>query len=101
MNNSVIVSQHAANYKQIIQFDKDPKKDVNLFSIDTGMNENPLTGHYFDLNSRHLAGDLIPMRVGLKQLEGVKTEKLILKPAPGAKGKSKIEQGARQVEDEL
>ena len=100
VNKSVITSAHAANYKQIIQFDKDPSKNINLFSIDTGMNENPITGHYFDLNARHLAGDLIPMRLGRMQLE-VKTETLILKPVSGSQGKSKIEQGAKQVGDEL
>lgn len=35
-NNTIIVSGHAANYKQIIQFDKNPADDINLFSIDTG-----------------------------------------------------------------
>ena len=49
-NSAVLSSNHAAGYKQLIQFDKDPRKEVNLFSLDTGMNESPFSGHYFDMN---------------------------------------------------
>ena len=31
----------SANYKMLIQFAKDPKDDISLFSMDTGMNGNP------------------------------------------------------------
>ena len=51
------------------------------------MNENPFSGNYFDMNQRHYAGDLMPMKVGRK-LEGTKTSTLMLKPAEGKKGKT-------------
>ena len=44
---SSIESNHGSNYKQLIQLDPDPKKEINLFSIDTGMNGNPFQGNYF------------------------------------------------------
>ena len=63
-NKSVISSNHAANYKQLIQFDKNPELEVNFFSMDTGMNENPLSGHYFDMNIDHYSGKLQKMKIG-------------------------------------
>ena len=40
-------SSQSSNYKQIIQLDPDPKKERNLWSIETGMNGNPFQGNYF------------------------------------------------------
>lgn len=49
----------------IVHFDaSDYRKDVNLYSIDTGMNGNPLQGHYFDLNFDHVDGRLQKMNIG-------------------------------------
>ena len=40
--NTVFNSVHVAAYKMVVNFDpKDAKKDVNLYSIDTGMNGHP------------------------------------------------------------
>ena len=76
----VISSTEAPNYKQIVQHDKDPKKEVSLFSMDTGMHENPLSGHYFDFNANHIAGRLSPMKQG-SDLKDSEVNTLILKPS--------------------
>ena len=34
----------------------------DLFSLDTGFNENPFQGNYFDMNADHRAGNLKKMR---------------------------------------
>ena len=52
----------SANYKMVIQHAKDPKDDVSLFNIDTGINGNPFQGNYFNLNRGHLDGHLLPMK---------------------------------------
>jgi len=41
-------STHAANFKMIVTMNKDPAKDTNLYSIDTGIGAHPFRGHYFD-----------------------------------------------------
>ena len=46
-NATEIESTHGSNYKQLIQLNPDPEKEVNLWSIDTGMNGNPFQGNYF------------------------------------------------------
>lgn len=79
-NNLVFTSSHAANYKEIFTMMKDPAKDVNKYSIDTGMHGNPLQGHYFDMNRRHLEGNLHDMRIG-GQIANVQTKTLVIKPA--------------------
>ena len=58
----------------------DPDKEVNLFSIDTGMNENPFSDHYFDFNANHRAGRLMPMKRAM-DLNDDEVETLVLKPA--------------------
>ena len=77
----------------VVNFDpKDPQKDVNLYSIDTGMNGHPFQGHYFDMNSDHIYGKLRKMKIG-RDLEGVPVKKLMLKPAsmdPKKQPKKKI-----------
>ena len=59
-DNVVFESIHVASYKMVINFvDKEkPRRDINLYSIDTGMNGNPLQGHYFDMNDDHIHGRL-------------------------------------------
>ena len=70
-NNIVFNSKHVANFKMVVNFDpKDPTRDVNLYSIDTGMNGHPLQGHYFDMNNDHIYGRLREMKIG-RQMEGV------------------------------
>ena len=41
VNNTIFHQSHGATYKQIVQLDNEPANDVNLYSIDTGLNENP------------------------------------------------------------
>ena len=59
-NNVVFEAIHVASYKMVVSFvDKEnPKRDFNLYSIDTGMNGNPFQGHYFDMNNDHIYGRL-------------------------------------------
>ena len=48
--NVVFQSTHVAAFKMVVHFDKnDYRKDVNLYSIDTGMNGHPFQGNYFDM----------------------------------------------------
>ena len=47
----------------------DPKDERSEFSIDTGMNGHPLQGHYFDLNERHMKGELFTIRNTKEKLE--------------------------------
>ena len=63
-DNIVFESKHVAAYKMVVMFDKDPTKDVNMYSIDTGMNGNPFQGHYFDMNNDHIHGRLYQMKIG-------------------------------------
>jgi len=60
---------------------------VSIYSIDTGINESPFQGHYFDLNAGHKAGNLLPMNIGSK-LDGVEVSKLVLKPISDRDAKS-------------
>lgn len=76
---TTVASTHAANYKQIITLTQDARKDVNLYSIDTGVGAHPLRGNYFDMNRNHLDGKLYKMRIG-KQVEEVPTTTLIVHP---------------------
>ena len=57
-DDKIFKSGHTANYKQVIEFNSDPSKDVNLMSIDTGMSGNLFSGNYFTMNKPHLNGDL-------------------------------------------
>jgi hypothetical protein len=52
LDTKIFKSTHTANYKQVVQFENDPsgKDDVNLMSIDTGMNGNLFGGNYFNMN---------------------------------------------------
>ena len=47
LDTKIFKSTHTANYKQVVQFENDPsgKDDVNLMSIDTGMNGNLFGGN--------------------------------------------------------
>lgn len=55
----------------MVQFENDPsgKDDTNLMSIDTGMNGNLFGGNYFNMNERHLKGDLYNIELNFKKLE--------------------------------
>ena len=63
------MGDHIPNFKMVVEFGESPEQDVNLMSIDTGMSENIFGGHYFDLNERHLTGDLPRMETDFKKLE--------------------------------
>ena len=71
LDTKIFKSTHTANYKQVIQFEKDSsgKDDINLMSIDTGMNGNLFGGNYFNMNERHLKGDLFNIELNFKKLE--------------------------------
>ena len=87
-NNTVFNSVHVAAYKMVVNFDpKDSRNDVNLYSIDTGMNGNPFQGHYFDMNNDHVYGRLSRMKIG-QQLENTKVNTLILRPGMSKKAES-------------
>lgn len=58
------LSSHTAGYKMIVQHAETAKAGENLFSIDTGNDGNIWAGHYFDMNKRHLAGELQKMLIG-------------------------------------
>jgi hypothetical protein len=75
-----IESSNAANYKSVVQLDPDEGKQLNLISIDTGMNGNPFQGNYFSFNKDHLEGKLMTVKTG-KDVDSLKTKKLVLKPA--------------------
>lgn len=63
-DNIVFQSHVVAAYKMVVLFKKDEKEDVNLYSIDTGMNGHPFQGHYFDMNNDHIHGRLGKMKIG-------------------------------------
>ena len=62
--NIVFQSTHVAAFKMVVNFAKDPRKEVSLYSIDTGANGHPFQGHYFDMNNNHIHGRLYPMKIG-------------------------------------
>ena len=79
--NIVFSSIHVAAFKMVVNFDPvDSTKDVNMYSIDTGMNGNPFQMNYFDMNNDHVYGRLRKMKIGEKQLGGTPTNTLVLKP---------------------
>ena len=53
----------------------------DVFSLDTGMNENPFQGNYFDMNANHRIGKLNKM-LPYDQLDLENAKKLTLLPAP-------------------
>lgn len=59
---AVVSGNASANYKMLVQLAKDPKDDVSMFSIDTGMHSHPFQGNFFDMNKNHLEGRLMPMK---------------------------------------
>ena len=50
-------SNHAANFKMVIEFGNGDVAPINYMSIDTGMNGNLFAGNYFDINTKHLSSD--------------------------------------------
>jgi hypothetical protein len=73
------LASHVAGYKMIVQHGETAQTGENLYSIDTGNDENIFTGHYFDMNKRHLAGNLQTMLIG-NQIQETKTKTLFVKP---------------------
>lgn len=93
-DNAVLESSASANYKMLLQLAKDPKDDRSYFSIDTGMNGNPLQGSYFIFNEDHLKGELMEMKWTPEKLEGTRLNKLHISPKKGsAEKQQKVEQG--------
>ena len=64
VDSPVISSYHSPNLRHIVQFSGDSSTNVSYFSIDTGQNENPLSGNYFSMNEDHLNGNMLPVRFG-------------------------------------
>ena len=91
----VMKSTSSANFKMLVQLGKDPADDINLFSIDTGINGNFFQGNSFDMNKNHLEGRLKPMKRGSK-LADTDFNTLILKPT-----KAKSVNGRSDPIDEL
>ena len=85
--NKIIKSTHTANYKQIIAFNSDPKKEVNLMSIDTGMAGNVFSGKYFTMNMGHLHGELHRVSTDFSELED-KPSSFILNIVPKSQNTS-------------
>lgn len=69
IDKKIFLSTHTANYKQVVEFAKDPKEDKNLMSIDTGMNGNLFGGNYFTMNGPHLRGELNQVETNFRKLE--------------------------------
>lgn len=94
MDNIVLKSGHVAGLKYVTEFrdsEGNPQNDVNLWSIDTGINGNPFQGHYFDMNHDHNYGRLRQMKVG-RQLEGTPTSKLIIRRDPAAQARMETDE---------
>jgi hypothetical protein len=70
----------------LVSLDKDPKKEVNLYSIDTGNGGNIFQPHYFDMNRNHLDGKLKSMVIGAG-IEEVAHQTLMLVPESQRKDK--------------
>ena len=66
MDEVVLKSTASANFKMLVQLGKDPTDDINMFSIDTGINGHFLQGNVFDMNKSHLEGKLKLMKRGSK-----------------------------------
>ena len=79
-NATMIESTHGSNYKQLMQLNSDPKKEINRWNIDTGMNGHPFQGNYFKFNKDHMEGKLYDMIIGLDKSQA-KTKTLTLRPA--------------------
>ena len=78
---SAVMSGYAsANFKMLVQLAKDPKDDVSLFSIDTGMHSHPFQGNFFDMNKDHVEGRLKPMKWNADKLAGTSLKTLTLMP---------------------
>lgn len=58
LETNLFMGDHTPNFKMVVEFGKKRTDDETLMSIDTGMSENIFGGHYFDMNEKHLKGDL-------------------------------------------
>ena len=78
-NDTLIHSTQGAVYRQIIEMGPSNPDENDLFSLDTGINENPLQGNYFDMNAHHRTGQLNRM-LPLDQLDQSEMKHLKLMP---------------------
>lgn len=85
-NSTQIESTHGSNYKQLMQLDSNPKREINRWNIDTGMNGHPFQGNYFKFNKDHMEGKLHNMIIGLDRSHA-KTKTLTLRPVEREAGK--------------
>ena len=77
----MIKATHVAAYKQVNEISKDGAGDVNLMSIDTGMNGNLFGGNYFSMNRDHIRGDLKTVSTNFTELkENEGNYKLSIRP---------------------
>ena len=90
----------SANLKMISAIAKDPKDDKTHISIDTGMHGNPFQGHYFDLNEKHMRGELLPLKWTDQKLEGTPVKVLTLKPK-SEQGKNAEQKNAATGQQDL
>ena len=70
-------ASHAANFKMVIEFGSNNVPAVNYMSIDTGMNGNLFAGNYFDMNSKHLKGELTQISINFDELETMKSSSIL------------------------
>ena len=95
-DNIVFKSVHVAAYRMVVNFDQnDSRKDVNLYSIDTGMGAHPFMGHYFDMNNDHIHGRLRTMKIG-RDVEGPDVRTLIIKKGDKSKRKPRKSSKAQE-----
>ena len=67
-----------AVYKYVTTLDPDADTELGFYSLDTGQNENPLQGNYFDMNSDHLTGNRYPIHV-MDKVDKIDTSTLVLR----------------------
>ena len=70
-------SRYTPTYRHVIQFGEKLEKDLAYYSIDTGQNENPISGDTFTFNERFMSGEMYLRKLGTK-LEDSETDKLEL-----------------------
>ena len=72
-------STHTANYKQVVEFAQNPAHTSAYYAMDGGQSGNLFSGHYFDLNRKHLDGELMKMIYNRDELRLLNHETLVIK----------------------
>ena len=80
LDSGVLSGMASANLRMQIEFAKDPKDDISYISADTGQNGNPFQGSYFNLNEKHIKGELLEMKWTEEKQKGTKFNTLYIMP---------------------